>query len=104
MSTNVATARSATPRKRANPKLQEGAVLLVRHAAKCVQCRAWILKGGFLQRKGKHSHCLSCVGLGHLVFLPRGDTALTRRASKYSTQQAIVVQRVRGRLARQGMF
>jgi hypothetical protein len=104
MSTDVATSQPTKPRKRAALKLKEGAVLLVRHAAKCTQCRAWIGKGSFLQRKGKSSYCLACVGLGHLVFLPRGDTALTRRASKHSSQQAIVVRRVRGRLERQGTF
>lgn len=102
MSTNGATAPPAKPRKRAALKLKEGAVLVPRHAVKCAQCRVWIVKGGFLQRQGKRSYCLGCAGLGHLVFVPRGDIALTRRASKHSTRQAIVVRRMRGRLERQG--
>ena len=42
----------------------------------------------------------------HLVFLPRGDAALTRRASKYSTLRAVVVRfsRSRERYERQGLL
>jgi hypothetical protein len=51
-------------------------------------------------------HCLACVDLDHLVFLPRGDTALTRRARKASTLSAIVVRwsRARKRYERQGVL
>jgi hypothetical protein len=42
-------------------------------------------------------HCLACVDLDHLVFLPSGDTALTRRARKGSTLSAIVMRWSRGR-------
>jgi len=73
-----------------------------RHDVKCTTCRAWISKNDFLQRKSNRSFCLACAGLDHLTFLPRGDTALTRRASKYSSRSEIVVRRVRGRLERQG--
>ncbi|MEV0096137.1 DUF2293 domain-containing protein [Streptomyces sp. NPDC050738] len=50
--------------------------------------------------------CLDCADLGHLVYLPRGDTALTRRASEYSTLSAVVVRfnRNRGRYERQGIL
>src|SRR6202008_1084609 len=48
--------------------------------------------------------CLMCADLDHLVFLPRGDTALTRRASQHSTLRAVVVRfsRSRKRYERQG--
>lgn len=48
--------------------------------------------------------CLSCADLDHLVFLPSGNAALTRRAGKYSTLKAIVLQwsRSRKRYERQG--
>lgn len=36
--------------------------------------------------------CLTCVDLDLLVFLPSGDTALTRRSKQASTLSAIVVQ------------
>jgi hypothetical protein len=50
--------------------------------------------------------CLSCADLGHLVFLPRGDTALTRRAKKASSLSAVVVRfsRSRKRYERQGLL
>ncbi|MEU3505755.1 DUF2293 domain-containing protein, partial [Streptomyces hundungensis] len=50
--------------------------------------------------------CLDCADLGHLVFLPRGDTALTRRARAASSLSAVVVRfnRRRRRYERQGVF
>ncbi|GAA3494263.1 hypothetical protein GCM10019016_013620 [Streptomyces prasinosporus] len=50
--------------------------------------------------------CLDCADLGHLVFLPRGDTALTRRAREESGLSAVVVRfnRRRGRYERQGVL
>ena len=50
--------------------------------------------------------CLRCADLDHLVYLPSGDTALTRRASKYSTLRAVVVRfsRSRKRNERQGIL
>lgn len=51
-------------------------------------------------------HCLSCVDLDHLVYLPRGDAALTRRAKKSSGLSAVVVRfsRSRKRYERQGVL
>ncbi|MFF3980316.1 DUF2293 domain-containing protein [Streptomyces sp. NPDC001828] len=50
--------------------------------------------------------CLDCADLGHLVFLPRGDAALTRRARAGSSLSAVVVRRDRRRrrYERQGVF
>jgi hypothetical protein len=50
--------------------------------------------------------CLSCADLDHLVFLPRGDTALTRRAKKASSLSAVVLRfsRTRKRYERQGLL
>jgi hypothetical protein len=50
--------------------------------------------------------CLRCADLDHLVFLERGDAALTRRASRYSTLRAVVVRfsRSRKRYERQGVL
>ncbi|MFE9371470.1 DUF2293 domain-containing protein [Streptomyces sp. NPDC006711] len=50
--------------------------------------------------------CLDCSDLCHLVFLPRGDTALTRRARAGSSLCAVVVRfnRRRRRYERQGVF
>jgi hypothetical protein len=50
--------------------------------------------------------CLSCADLDHLVFLPSGDAALTRRAKKYSVLFAVVLKwsRARRRYERQGLM
>ena len=50
--------------------------------------------------------CLACADPNHLVFLARGDAALTRRASKYSRLKAVVVRfsRSRKRSERQGVL
>ena len=50
--------------------------------------------------------CLSCADLDHLVFLPSGDAALTRRARKHSTLSAVVLEwsRTRERYERQGLL
>ena len=50
--------------------------------------------------------CLSCADLDHLVFLPRGDAALTRRARKYSSLSAVVLKwsQARKRYERQGLL
>jgi len=63
--------------------------------------RAWIT----LDRK-KNVLCLNCADLDHLVFLPSGDAALTRRSRKYSGLSAVVVKwsRARKRYERQGLL
>jgi hypothetical protein len=50
--------------------------------------------------------CMTCADLDHLVFLPAGDAALTRRAKKASQLSAVVVQwsRNRKRYERQGLL
>jgi hypothetical protein len=50
--------------------------------------------------------CLSCADLDHLVFLPAGNAALTRRSRKHSTLVAVVVRwsRARKRYERQGLL
>ncbi|MFI1045331.1 DUF2293 domain-containing protein [Streptomyces griseoruber] len=52
------------------------------------------------------ARCLDCADLGHLVFLPRGDTALTRRSREESGLSAVVVRfnRRKGRYERQGVL
>lgn len=50
--------------------------------------------------------CLTCADFDHLVFLPSGDAALTRRARKASQLSAVVVRfsRSRKRYERQGLL
>jgi hypothetical protein len=50
--------------------------------------------------------CLACADLDHLVFLPAGDAAMTRRAKQASRLSAVVVRfsRSRKRHERQGLL
>ena len=56
--------------------------------------------------EGERPLCLACADLDHLVYLPRGDAALTRRARKHSSLSAVVVRfsRARKRYERQGVL
>ncbi len=82
-------------------------VFIASGEATCSECgedlgrHAWIT---LVEDKG--AVCLSCADLDHLVFLPSGDAALTRRSGKYSTLRAIVLKwsRARKRYERQGQL
>jgi len=82
-------------------------VFIASGEATCSECgedlgrHAWIT---LVEDKG--AVCLSCADLDHLVFLPSGDAALTRRSGRYSTLRAIVLQwsKARNRYERQGQL
>jgi hypothetical protein len=48
--------------------------------------------GDFLLKDKAGALCLDRADLGHLEFLPSGDAALTRRATKASRLSAVVVR------------
>ncbi|MBI4873813.1 MAG: DUF2293 domain-containing protein [Acidobacteria bacterium] len=64
------------------------------------------MRGNFLVMESGRPVCLGCADLDHLVYLERGDAALSRRARKYSGLSAVVVRfsRSRGRYERQGIL
>jgi hypothetical protein len=72
----------------------------------CAECGVELWKGSFLRMEKEKPLCLECADLDHLVFLPRGDVALTRRSRKYSVLSAVVVRfsRSRKRYERQGLL
>lgn len=82
-------------------------VFITSGEASCEECgedlgrQAWI----FLVRD-KGALCLTCADLDHLVYLPAGDAALTRRSRKHSTLVAVVLEwsRARKRYERQGLL
>jgi hypothetical protein len=82
-------------------------VFITTGEASCSECgedlgrKAWIT---LVEDKG--ALCLACADLDHLVFLPTGDAALTRRSRKYSTLSAVVLRwsRARKRYERQGLL
>jgi hypothetical protein len=58
----------------------------------CVRCNVPIFPGQFQKAQGSNARCLRCVRLAHLIFVPPGDMALTRRATRNSRRSAIVLQ------------
>jgi len=82
-------------------------VFITNRESTCDECgenlghRAWITLQG---QKG--AACLTCADLDHLVFLPAGDAALTRRSRKYSRLSAVVLKwsKARKRYERQGLL
>jgi len=77
-----------------------------RREGKCDECGDEIHRRGLLRKEGDRGLCIECADLGDLVFLPSGDAAVTRRASKYSKIRAVVVEwsRTRKRYERQGIL
>jgi hypothetical protein len=69
----------------------------------CAECGG---TGDLLIMDDKGPLCLTCADMDHLVFLPSGDAALTRRAKKASTLSAVVVRwsKTRKRYERQGLL
>jgi hypothetical protein len=67
----------------------------------CAECLG---TGDLLIMDDKGPLCMACADLDHLVYLPAGDAALTRRAKKASGLSAVVVRwsRTRKRYERQG--
>jgi hypothetical protein len=72
----------------------------------CSECGADLPQGSFLVMEAEQPLCLACGHLDSLEFLPAGDTALTRRSTRYSERAAVVVRfsRSRGRYERQGIL
>jgi len=62
--------------------------------------------GSYLFMEGPGPLCLGCADLDHLVFLPAGNAALSRRARQASRLSAVVVRfsRARKRYERQGIL
>jgi hypothetical protein len=88
-------------------KTEEIKVFITTRQASCDECgedlgrKAWIT---LAEERG--CLCLSCADLDHLVFLPAGDAALTRRSRKHSTLSPVVLRwsRARKRYERQGVL
>ncbi len=87
-------------------KNKEIVVFIVRRDTKCAECGEELGSGRWLRLENDQPLCMSCADLAHLEFLPRGNTALTRRATKHSPLRAVVVQwsGARKRYERQGIL
>ena len=90
-----------------SPKRDDLKVFIGSRTSECGECKedlgrkAWITL-----TEDKGALCLSCADLDHLVFLPSGDAALTRRARKNSALSAVVLKwsKARRRYERQGLL
>jgi hypothetical protein len=85
----------------------EIAVFITSRESICDECHENLGRKAWIQLNAdKKAFCLSCADLDQLIFLPRGDTALTRRARSHSTLSAVVLQwsRSRKRFERQGLL
>lgn len=82
-------------------------VFISRRESICNECgenlgsNAWITLAG-----EKGALCLACADLDHLLFLPTGNAALSRRARKHSKLTAVVLKwsRARKQYERQGLL
>ena len=73
----------------------------------CDECKEDLGRGAWITlAQNKGALCLSCADLDHLIFLPSGDAALTRRSRKHSELSAVVLKwsRARKRYERQGLL
>ena len=72
----------------------------------CAECGAELVAGDLFLMEKRRPLCLACADLDRLVFLPAGDTALSRRARLHSPLSAVVVRfsRARKRYERQGLL
>ena len=95
-----------TSENQTSQELKDLVVFDIVRDSECAECRKERLAHDFLFMEDGRPLCLTCADLDHLVYLPRGDTALTRRARKYSSLSAVVVRfsRARKRYERQGVL
>lgn len=81
-------------------------VFMIRKDSECAECGEELWRGSFITLEEKGALCMSCADLDHLVYLPAGNAAVTRRATKYSRLHAKVLRwsRTRKRYERQGIL
>lgn len=97
-----------TPRKKQSieAKTKKAPDLVVISPLKDFTCEECGGGGDLLIMEGDGPLCMSCADMDHLVFLPSGNAALTRRAKKESRLSAVVLRwsRSRKRYERQGLL
>ena len=73
----------------------------------CDDCNGSIERGELIAfTDARETLCLSCADLDHLIYLPAGNAALTRRSKKHSKLSAVVYRwnKSRKRNERQGIL
>jgi hypothetical protein len=82
-------------------------VFITSRESTCADCGSALGRSAWIHlAKDQGALCLACADLDHLVFLPSGDPAVTRRAKAASTLWAVVLRwsRARRRYERQGLL
>jgi len=93
--------------KQTKAKQDDLKVFISSRESKCDECKEDLGKKAWITLTDeKGALCLTCADLDHLLFLPSGDAALTRRARKHSTLSAVVLKwsKARKRYERQGLL
>jgi len=93
--------------KQTKPKRDDLKVFISSRESKCDECKEELGQKALITlTEEKGALCLSCADLDHLIFLPSGDAALTRRSRKHSTLSAVVLKwsKARKRYERQGLL
>ncbi len=83
--------------RKTSTKAEDIVVFSIVRDSACSECGAELFRGALLRMEKERPLCMACADLDHLVFLPSGDAALTRRATKHSTLRAVVVRFSRAR-------
>ncbi|MFG1704909.1 DUF2293 domain-containing protein [Nonomuraea sp. M3C6] len=76
-------------RKLTEPKVPDLVAVAPLNDWTCATCGD---TGPYLIMEDDQPHCLTCADMDHLVFLPAGNAALSRRAKQESGLSAVVVQ------------
>jgi hypothetical protein len=81
-------------------------VFITNQDSTCDECGEKLGHHAWITLSDNKAFCLACADLDHLLFLPAGDAALTRRSAKYSTLSAVVLKwsRARKHYERQGIL
>jgi hypothetical protein len=87
-------------------RVPQPVIVQILRDAQCSECGVEMGEGSFLLMDSEQPLCLACAGFGDLEFLAAGGVALTRRATKHSARNAVVVRfsRTRKRYERQGVL
>jgi hypothetical protein len=80
--------QTGKPKNESAPEIVEFSVI---RDSRCTECGEDLWKGRLLRLEGEKALCMGGADLDRLEFLPAGDAAVTRRASKYSKLRAVVL-------------
>lgn len=88
------------------PDTKDLVVFSIIRNSTCSDCKRELPRSSLLSMEKGEPLCMECADLAHLVWLPSGDAALTRRAKKHSKLWAVILKfsRARKRYERQGLL